>query len=89
MLAQNRDVWDSMCVTTPPELVHQRAFYCNGCKRSFRTAQDMSRHRCDSIRSRHQQVVTGTLVVCPNCHRTFRQPQDMTRHKCTVAVSGF
>ena len=34
------------------EPVQQQRFYCDTCNQYFRRAQDITRHRCDNIRSR-------------------------------------
>ena len=63
VVAQNRDKWRQLCATSPSlaaEPVQQQRFYCDTCNRYFRRAQDMARHRCDSIRSRR---AAGTGVA--------------------------
>ena len=72
MVAQNRDEWRQLCATSPSlaaEPVQQQRFYCDMCNQCFRRAQDMARHRCDSIRSRHAagigiaEIIKGTSTT--------------------------
>ena len=63
MVAQNRDERRQLCATSPTlaaEPVQQQRFYCDMCTRYFRRAQDMAKHRCDSIRSR---CAAGTSIA--------------------------
>ena len=64
VMAQNRDKWRQLCAATSPSLaaepVQQQRFYCDTCTQYFRRAQDMAKHRCDSIRSRR---AAGTSIA--------------------------
>ena len=80
-MAQDRQEWRRMCERGSPvsDTTQEGRIYCDRCKRSFSRSQDKTRHRCDSVRSRHAVSNMSAPVVCHQCQRTFQRPQDMAR----------
>ena len=62
-------------------------FYCQQCQRRFRRKEDMSCHKCDSVRSSRRERQPPEQLQCPTCHRYFRRPGDMSRHNCNSSRS--
>jgi len=62
-VAQDRDQWSQLCMPSPSLSVPvQLQLFCGQCSRFFRRPQDMARHRCDSIRSRHTTGSSNSVI---------------------------
>ena len=62
-------------------------YFCGRCNRFLRRPQDMARHRCDSIRSRHtwiRHTVNVTLAECRTYHAAVHVFKTPPQHCWTL-----
>ena len=80
-LCLDRTVWRKIISMLPEEGQPAPSFYCEVCKRSFKSNSGLSRHKCTSTRRLPIKDQPGAKQ-CDKCDRWFKSAGGFAVHRC-------